>query len=43
MNADFDPEQIMCVLGAEYTQITQDSPTMQAISIISKYILQKYN
>ena len=41
MNADPDPDQIVCVLGDEYTEITQDSPTMQAIPIISQNILKK--
>lgn len=43
MNADPDPElnQIMCVLGDEDNKMTQESPTMQAIPIICKYILEE--
>ena len=40
MNADPDPEQIMCVLGDEYTEVMQDSATIQVMPIISQYILK---
>ena len=41
MNADPDPEQILCVLGDEYAERKQDSPTMQALPIISQHILRE--
>lgn len=40
INADPDPNNIMCVLGDEYNETAQDSPTMQAIPIIQQYILE---
>lgn len=39
ISADPDSDKIMCVLGDEYTEITKDSPTMQAIPIISAHML----
>ena len=41
MNADPDPNMTMCVLGDEETHAQPKSPTMQAIPIIQKYILQE--
>lgn len=40
MNADPDPENIVCVLGDEYAKITKESPTLQAIPIINQHILK---
>lgn len=39
ISADPDPDNIVCVLGDENTKITKDSPTMQAIPIISAHML----
>lgn len=36
MNADPDPQQIVCVLGDEYVETTKDSPTLSAVSIIQE-------
>ena len=40
MCADKDPDKIVCVLGDEYKEIGADSPTIQAIPIIEKYMLR---
>lgn len=40
INADPDPNNIVCVLGDENNEIKQDSPTLQAIPIIQQYILK---
>lgn len=40
MNPDLDPEAIVCVLGDEDYEFEKESPTLQAIPIIKKYMLK---
>ena len=40
MNADPDPQQIVCVLGDEYVATTKDSPTLRAVSIIQENLFR---